>query len=749
MRFLFGLTLLFCGCQLLPNKESLCSTDPRCEPVVPMPFALGKPDGTSNGYTSGFVTPIGVTISDTGALFVVDPGRWRILGWNTFPTRDNQPPDFALLAKSSSVDGITSTISIGQQMPYPLQVSASGGFLMATNTPLGGPNYAYFYAPPPSRAGATTYAWSVSSTGGATARNYNLGGPLIAGGRLYILDAGYHRLLIWNSVPTTGAITDATGVFGQSNFTSGGAASPSGSTLNAPSGVPASDGTRFAVADMGNNRVLLWNALPTGIGGIADLALGQPNLTMGGANQGQAVPSDSSLKEPKAVAAASSRIAVADTGNHRVLLWNQASLSTGQKADRVLGQPNFASAQAMNTTASTMNGPQGIATDGTRLVVSDTGNHRILIWKSWPTQDAQPADLILGQRTPTGNAAAALVPTDAYFTIPTAIARAGKQYFIVDQAASRVLVYAAPPTSPADRPSMVLGQPDLNSGLINNGDASLKSLNRPSSASSDGNVLAVADTENHRVLIWRSLPTRSWQPADVVLGQGLGNSVAENSGTAQRGLKSPVGVHVAGGKIYVADSGNHRVLIWNSIPTQNQAMADVVLGQDSLLGTSANRGGTKPSAPTLSRPNAVITDGKAIYVSDTENNRVLVYNTLEPTNGQAADLVLGQDSLDVGTARPVTEKSLSAPSGLSIYRSKLYVADSGYHRIVVYDLPSLMNGSLATDVIGQRSPSVGDPNEGGLSLERLFSPRGVLVTESGVYIADGNNGRVLALPPPS
>ncbi len=753
MRFLFGLTLLFCGCQLLPHKESLCAIDPRCEPVVPNPFALGQPDGKSNSFTSGINTPIGVSISDTGALFVVDQGRWRIMGWKTFPTVDNQPPDFALFAKSTSVDAHVSSVNVGLEMAYPVQVSASGGRLIATNDPLtGANNYAYFYSPPPTMAGASTFSWSVLSSGTATARNFRLGGPLLAGGRLYMVDAGNHRLLIWNSIPSSGTVTDAMGVFGQMDFTANlpngiAGGSTSARTLNAPQGVPASDGTRLLVADTGNHRALIWNALPTGTGGSADLALGQADVMGGSANQGQAMPSDSSLNAPTAVAAATNRTAVADTGNHRVLLWNQAISGPGQKADVVLGQPSFASAQVMKTTASTMNGPRGVATDGTRLVVSDTGNHRILIWNSWPTQNGQPAELILGQRTPTGNAAGGQVPSEADFVTPVSVARAGKQYFVVDEGASRVLVYSAPPTSPVDRPSIVLGQPDLVSGQRNNPNPSAASLNNPRGASSDGNILAVADTGNHRVLIWRSLPTRNQQPADVILGQGLGASIDPNSGTPQRGLKTPVGVHVADGKIYVADSGNNRVLIWNSIPTQHQAMADVVLGQDSLTSVGANRGGSKPSAQTLYTPSAVFTDGNAIYVSDSDANRVLVYSTLEPTTGQAADLVLGQDSFDAGMAGSVSEKSLSRPLGLSIYRSKLYVCDSGNHRVVLYDLPSLRTGALAVTIIGQSTPSLMNPNDGGLSTDRLYSPHGVLVSESGVYIADHDNGRVLALPP--
>ena len=177
------------------------------------------------------------------------------------------------------------------------------------------------------------------------------------------------------------------------------------------------------------------------------------------------------------------------------------------------------------------------------------------------------------------------------------------------------------------------------------------------------------------------------------------------------------------------------------------AAADVVLGQDSFLGVSANRGGTQPSERTLNTPTVVLTDGQAIYVSDSLANRVLVYKTSDPSSGQAADIVLGQDRFDVAMAGTVSEKSLNTPVGLSLYGSRLYVVDQGFHRVVVYEAASLTSGQLATDVIGQVTLGVAKPNDGGLSAKTLYTPSGVLVSESGVYIADQGNNRVLALPP--
>src|SRR5262249_22703320 len=71
--------------------------------------------------------------------------------------------------------------------------------------------------------------------------------------------------------------------------------------------------------------------------------------------------------------------------------------------------------------------------------------------------------------------------------------------------------------------------------------------------------------------------------ADRVLGQagfGTGNAGAISASA----LRSPAGVAFdsAGGRLYVADTGNHRVLSWPSAAGfANGAAADLVLGQST------------------------------------------------------------------------------------------------------------------------------------------------------------------------
>ena len=57
---------------------------------------------------------------------------------------------------------------------------------------------------------------------------------------------------------------------------------------------------------------------------------------------------------------------------------------------------------------------------------------------------------------------------------------------------------------------------------------------------------------------------------------GLALPDAHPSATA---MYAPRGVWLDDERFIVCDSGNHRVLIWNGVPTTDEAPADIVLGQ--------------------------------------------------------------------------------------------------------------------------------------------------------------------------
>ena len=193
--------------------------------------------------------------------------------------------------------------------------------------------------------------------------------------------------------------------------------------------------------------------------------------------------------------------------------------------------------------------------------------------------------------------------------------------------------------------SLVLGQPDFTT---NNSNLSQTGLRGPTGVATDGNILAIADTDNNRVLIWLRLPTRNGQPADVVVGQSDFTHNATSVPPTQTSLRGPEGVWIQNGKLFIADTQDNRVLIYNRIPTSNNAPADVVLGQPSF--TSFVQPDLTQKQPTtaannLQDPTFVSTDGKHLFVTDFGQNRVLIFNSIPTSNGASADVAIGQPDL--------------------------------------------------------------------------------------------------------
>jgi hypothetical protein len=149
-----------------------------------------------------------------------------------------------------------------------------------------------------------------------------------------------------------------------------------------------SDGTRLAVADHRNNRVLVWEAFPTANGAPADLAVGQPDLVSNGSATTQT--GLLGLYGGTYLASNGNQLFVADWGNNRVLVWNTFPTASGAAADVVLGQGDFThgvynddntdGTPDTGPSARTLFVPSGLGLWGGQLFVADAGNYRYLIF---------------------------------------------------------------------------------------------------------------------------------------------------------------------------------------------------------------------------------------------------------------------------------------------------------------------------------------------------------------------------------
>lgn len=358
---------------------------------------------------------------------------------------------------------------------------------------------------------------------------------------------------------------------------------------------------------------------------------------------------------------------------------------------------------------------------------------------------------------------------------------------------------------PAD---IVLGQPNFTSfqpGALPVATSSTGGLQNASAVATDGTRLAVADTNNNRVLLWNSVPGSSNTAPDIVLGQSSFSGTGPNAGSGSpnnSSLLGPQGVWInPDGHLFVADSQNYRILIWNSFPTSNNQPADVVLGQTNF--SSGTQSACSPTtvnqnyvatASELCNPASVTSDGTRVYVADLGFNRVLIWNSIPTSNGQPADVVVGQPNMTSTGANnisnnfcpdgyaPVNFISNTTVTGAVVSiatggqcntnlnnprfaladaaSNQLFVADGGDGRVMIFSPIPTTNGTAATAVLGQpnfttdvnssQSASIASTqidNTGAADVVPTPTSLAYDPTTQNLFVADPTNNRVLVFTP--
>ncbi len=245
----------------------------------------------------------------------------------------------------------------------------------------------------------------------------------------------------------------------------------------------------------------------------------------------------------------------------------------------------------------------------------------------------------------------------------------------------------------------------------------------------DGNVY-VADSDNHRVQVYGPDGTflRAWgSRCDLSAGQGC----ADPDGTGPLALGDgqflePWGLAVAGdGRVYVADTWNHRVQVFAS---------------DGTFLTKWGRFGQTTSDPELLYgPRDLVVDGSGqVFVTDTGNKRILIFDQDGNVLGQ-----WGSDGLVPG--------SFSEPVGIDVDADGfIYVADTWNQRVQVFDRDNVFVREWPVDAwYGQsvvNKPYLAVDGEGRVYLTdpegyrvAVFSSQGDLLATFGRYGFDQNS----------
>ena len=364
------------------------------------------------------------------------------------------------------------------------------------------------------------------------------------------------------------------------------------------------------VPDSANNRVLIYKpTFFTGQGGA--IVLGQSDFTSSTSGN-----SATTMANPAAVGFDSSgNLYVAENDNCRVLQF-KPTLVTGMGATLALGQPDLNTGACnvgspVPATASNLNGPGGVTGDSDGNVwVADSGYSRVLQYTT-PLSTGKAATLALGKSDLTSGGVCPPIggpTTAADLCDPTGIAfDSDGNLWVADTNSNRVLRYSPPFSTHMDA-TLELGQPSgtaFTTSTANNGGISASTLDLPAALAFDrsGN-LWVADNGNNRVLKY-SPPFSNGMAAVTVLGQGDFTSNSPNQGNASpsaTSLSNPQGLQFdSDGALFVGDSSNNRTVRFAS-PFGNGMGATVVLGQTDFTSSSANQGGSNPSASTQDSP---------------------------------------------------------------------------------------------------------------------------------------------------
>ena len=558
----------------------------------------------------------------------------------------------------------------------------------------------------------------------ATPKNNSLYVPrntFYDGNKFFIVDSSNNRVLIYNSIPTTNGVA-ADVVIGQTDFTTGNSGISS-AKLNYPNDV-FSDGTKLFISDTSNNRVLIFNSIPTSNGAVADVVIGQDDFvtnTIGA--------SSTKLNQPNGIYSDGTKLFIVDRYNNRVLIYNSIPTSNGAAADIVIGQDDFAT-NTSGTSATKLNYPVGISYYGTKLFVADISNSRVLIYNSIPTTNGTAADVVIGQ---TDFVTKTTGTSTTKLNYPSNVFSDGTKLFVADSSNNRVLMYNSIPTTNGVAADLVIGQTDF---VTKTTEISSTKMSYPIDMFSDGTKLFVSDASNNRVLIYNSIPTTNGAAADVVVGQADFDFGKINAKTEalDDGFFGPQSSIFAGNKMVVADTDNHRVLIFNSIPTTNGTEADVVIGQPDFF---TNTSGLTDSK--MSGPGDLAYDGTRLYVADSGNHRILVYNSIPTTSGAPADLVIGQPNFLTGSYG-TTNAKFRDPWGVASDGTRVYIADQGNHRILIYNSIPTISGAAADVVIGQTDFVT---RTSGVSEFKFNAPESIFAKDGKLFVGDYSNSRVL------
>ena len=624
-------------------------------------FCSTNPGGPATAFTAGLSAPTGLAVFGSD-LYVVDAGNNRVL-------RFRKP----LATPASSVTGCGA-----QDQQFPDMIIGQPSLARNTpNYPGGSPNEKGIFL--------------ASSNSGA----FQAAITFDKQGNLWLTDAGNRRVLMYPASDVAKSNNfgiAATIVIGQTDFLSAAVLDSNSisrtNQLAVPAGLAFDAAGRLYVSDSDTsnnpadplNRVLVFNP-PFSSGQSAARIMGLLTpLPAGVTPPDQRTQNIQNLQirmnNPNSIffLPGTQGMGVVDSGWSRILIfppydqWPDASTATSPSSTAVVGQggiyvkpdgtlaiqPNAGNPKSSEQTLAF---PTGAVFFNNELYVADSGNHRALVL---PLQTGTfgSATRLLGQDRYDSNAVNLIEGREFRFSSGNGAFDSGlaidstgdvPHLYVADTYNNRILGFKdlrnLKPGAAAD---IVIGQPDMATALCNptndNTAPTQSSLCGPRGlvVDSAGN-LYVADAGNGRVL---RFPTpfahQGQQQADLVLGQH--DYFTKITDPTSRTMAFPYGLAIIGTNgLAVSDTGDSRVLFFKFTAngtftggTDNGLAATKVFGQPDFSTIVKGSSDTQMNSPRLLSSDS---DGR-LYVADTANGRVLIYDQINNAASAGAHATL-------------------------------------------------------------------------------------------------------------
>ncbi|HUQ70179.1 MAG TPA: thioredoxin-like domain-containing protein [Planctomycetaceae bacterium] len=315
-------------------------------------------------------------------------------------------------------------------------------------------------------------------------------------------------------------------------------------------------------------------------------------------------------------------------------------------------------------------------------------------------------------------------PTPLKFPGKVLADAASNRLFISDSNHNRIVV-----TSLTGQLQHIIGTGAIGS---KDGGYDVAQFDHPQGMALVGEKLYVADTENHLIRVV-DLATKT---VTTLAGTGEQGERFQDSNLLRKvGLNSPWDVLQLDGVLYVAMAGPHQ--IWSHEIGSNTIQPYAGSGREDITNGPLNES-------ALAQPSGMATDGRFLYVVDSEGSAVRKITTKpdndlkKPTGSVTtlvgtSDLPGGRSLFEFGDVDAIgNEARLQHPLGLAIDGNLLYVADSYNHKIKRINLTTRESATwLGT---GKAGTAVDVP--------QFAEPAGLSIAQGKLFVADTNNHRI-------